>query len=362
MLPAAKPGAPRLADVLPAVLGSLRGARHPLGLPAVRSAVVVLVDGLGSANLGQAAGHARTIASGPRSRLRSGFPSTTAVALASLTTGTLPGTHGLVGYDALVPGVGVRNQLRDWGGAMDPATWQRAPTLLADVPSFAVNEPRFAESGFTRATLRGAQYLGARTIVDRVDATLGALERGTGTLVYCYFAEADRAGHEHGWRSGEWSDALESIDGAVAQIVARAPAGTGVLVTADHGMVDVPWHQHRIIEPSLLADVVHIAGEPRCLQLHVREGASVDDVAARWRGAHGDEAWIATRDELVATGWFGAVHPDVLPRIGDVLVAARSLVAFYASEDDPARGMIGQHGSLTSEELVVPLARLGAYA
>ena len=89
------------------------------------------------------------------------------------------------------------------------------------------------------------------------------------------------------------------------------------------------------------------------------------DLAERWREVEGDRAWIATRSEAVDAGWFGpVVHPDVLPRIGDVLVAARKRIAYYDSRDPQRSGqnMVGQHGSLTPEETRVPLLRFGAFA
>ena len=50
--------------------------------------------------------------------------------------------------------------------------------------------------------------------------------------------------------------------------------------------------------------------------------------------------------------------------IGDVLVAARAAVAYYDDRvrDKGAQNMVGQHGSLTPEERMVPLLRLGAFA
>ena len=58
------------------------------------------------------------------------------------------------------------------------------------------------------------------------------------------------------------------------------------------------------------------------------------------------------------------MHPDVVPRIGDILVAARKAVAYYDSRSatPKAQNMVGQHGSFSSEELGVPLLRFGAYA
>jgi len=90
---------------------------------------------------------------------------------------------------------------------------------------------------------------------------------------------------------------------------------------------------------------------------------TADSLAAAWRRVEGERAWIFTRDEAVEAGIFGRVAPEVRARIGDVIVAARRVVAYYDSRDTNtgARSMIGQHGSLTDEELRVPLIRAGAF-
>jgi hypothetical protein len=88
----------------------------------------------------------------------------------------------------------------------------------------------------------------------------------------------------------------------------------------------------------------------------------VDAVAARLRDALGSKAWVATRAEAIAADWFGPVDDAVLPRFGDVLVAARKNHAFYVDPDDTARRMVGQHGSLTPDETAIPLLRFGAFA
>jgi hypothetical protein len=127
-------------------------------------------------------------------------------------------------------------------------------------------------------------------------------------------------------------------------------------------MVDVPASAHVIVPPELLAGVRHVGGEPRCLQLYLEPGTDPDAVAALWRDREGARAWVATRDEAIDAGWFGEVDTAVRPRIGDVLVAARKKYAFYSDPDDSARRMIGQHGSLTADELTIPLLRFGAFA
>lgn len=363
MLPANPSDPRRLADVLPSVLSAIGGRADGLGLAAVSRALVVLVDGLGQLQLRAHRGHARTLGTASAvkgSSIVSGFPTTTASALTSLATGTRAGQHGLVGYDALVPGEGVRNQLREWGGPMDPLIHQRSQPLWSRARTAIVAEQKYARSGFTAATLRGGDYLGHDGLEDRVEAAIQALQ--THQLVYLYIPELDRVGHRCGVDSDAWVGVLETVDSIVDRLArAATKAGAGMLVTADHGMVDVPPHRHLIVG-DLLAGVEHIAGETRALQLHTAPDAEAASLARSLEAELGDAVWVATREQLADSGWLGSVHVDVLPRIGDVIVAARGRWALYVDESDPARAMVGQHGSFTDEELRVPLARFAAWA
>jgi len=376
MLPGPVVGAVSLADVLRDCLGAVTGQPTRLGLRGVDRAAVVLLDGLGAESLRARAGHARTLAGAMATRadvLATGVPTTTAAALASLTTGAPPGEHGMVGYAVLDPlRDRVVNQLRGWDDGLLPADWQRRPTLFerataAGLGAVAVGADRYRESGFTGAVLRGARYVGARSLEDRLTALGEALaDRSWRGIAYCYLAELDMAGHDQGWQSDAWADALERIDAGVADLARGLGAGAGVLVTADHGMVDVPERGRLVVEDGspLWAGVRRLAGEHRLLHLHADAGTSATELAERWRDAVGGESWVATRDEAIAAGWFGPVDPEVLPRIGDVLVATRKAVAYYteAAIAGSAGRMVGQHGSWTDAETRVPLLRFGAFS
>ncbi|PZQ91496.1 MAG: hypothetical protein DI534_00455 [Leifsonia xyli] len=369
MLPAAKTHRLSLADVVPNCLDALTGGGGRLRLGRVEKAIVVVADGLGHAQLAAHSGHARTLAKrlplDPA--IGSGFPTTTVAALTTLTTGEPAGRHGLVGYRVLDPDADrVVNQLSGWEG-LDPARWQRMPTLFerataAGVRAVAITHTRYRDSPFTRAMLRGAEFLAATGAAGRTEQLRGVLAAPGPALVYYYVPDLDVAGHAHGVDSPEWLVALESFDAEMSSLTGMLGARAGALVTADHGMVDVPAHAQRLVPPALLEGVRHIAGEPRCLQLHLENGISAREVAERWREAEGARAWIGTRAEAVAAGWFGDLDPEVEPRIGEVLVAARGDGAYYADPNDTARRMIGQHGSLTPAETAVPLLRFGAFA
>jgi hypothetical protein len=127
-------------------------------------------------------------------------------------------------------------------------------------------------------------------------------------------------------------------------------------------MLDVPESQRfdYSAEPALIAGVRHTAGEPRMVHLYLEPGTGEKGRArliGSWRERFGDRIWAFSRDEAVAASLFGDVRPDVSPRIGDVLVAARDALAFYDTRRTrpAALEVIGQHGSLTKAEREVPL-------
>lgn len=370
ILPTSLDSTRNISGVAPQLLASLRDGS--VDLSAVRSAILVVVDGLGAVQLRAHAGHARTLSSAMAKKdvAESVFPTTTAAALTTLLTGVTPGVHGLVGYrvrdvrtDSLV------NVLSGWeSGGIDPLRWQASATVFehaeaAGHPVFAVGIPAYAGSGFSGATLRGATFHAARSAAERVELAWELADAHDGSLVYCYLPEVDKAGHRHGVDSAEWVAALEDVDAALSRPV---PDGVGVLVTADHGMIDVPQHRQLVLDAAdgWHDGIRHIGGEPR--MLHVYAEPDVDQAAllARWRRDLEGSADVVSRVEAIDAGLFGPVASEaVRARIGDMLVVARGNRAVYdaEAEDQRGRGMVGQHGALTPEEWRVPFIRMGAY-
>ncbi|MCC9197799.1 alkaline phosphatase family protein [Arthrobacter sp. zg-Y820] len=377
--PAPGYGRSSVAEVLTssaAVLG-VPGFANTLNLPAAKRVCVVMVDGLGWSLLKQRGGHAPFLRSFlPAGRvLTAAFPTTTAASLASLGTGLPPGEHGMVGYDVLDPEQDkVVNMLGNWDSGVDPQRWQPHPTVLERVaehlPVASVSLPRFADSAMTRAALRGGTFIGATGVHARVAAAAEALAASPRMLMYLYWNELDKAGHKHGAQSAQWGFQLEELDSALKLLAARLPADTLLLLTADHGMVDIaPEHRYDFSEdPALIAGVRHTAGEPRMVHLYLEPDAGArerETLMAAWRAAYGSKIWIATREEAVAAGWFGpVVNESVLPRIGDVLVLAREPIALYDLRRMKASSLevVGQHGSLTRAEREVPLLQLAVPA
>ncbi|MCA1943575.1 MAG: alkaline phosphatase family protein [Yonghaparkia sp.] len=375
MLPAARGQSPSLADVLTGALAAIEGSASTLSLAPVRSAAVVLVDGLGMSALRPRAGHARRLAAAAPRRggsIDAGFPTTTAAALATLTTGLAAGEHGLTGYSALDRrNDRVGNLLRGWDDRARPEQWQPHPTVFEHaaargIEPVVVGAERYRDTGFTTAVLRGARFEAHRSIADRLAAAVDLLRGPESRLVYVYVPELDQAGHAEGVGSGAWTRRLEDLDAALAPLERGLPTDAGVLLTADHGMLDVPPERRLVVEggSALWQGIRHVAGEPRCLHLQVDEPERLPEVVERWRAAEAGRAWVVTRAEAIEAGWFGRVTPEAAERIGDVIVAARSEVAYYdeRTAERSALAMVGQHGSFSDDERRVPLGRWGAFA
>jgi len=359
-----------LAGVLPAVATSLGVTGYAddglvAALPPARRAVVVLVDGLGERLLRRRGGHAPFLRSllPTGQSLVCGYPSTTATSMGSFGTGLPPGSHGLVGYEVLDPGTdAVFNEL-SWTDGPDPRSWQPEPTVFERAAAQGVGVARigpayFDGSGLTNAALRGGRFVAAGPLDARIAATAEAVAATKRSLVYLYWGDVDTVGHVHGCTSFEWGEEVERVDAALRRLAALVPDDTAIHVTADHGMVEVPFDRRIDLahEAGLLDGVASVGGEPRAVQLYCRPGAA-EDVAAVWRARLGASATVTRRATAVGQGWFGPVHDRVLPRIGDVLVNLLDDTAVVDSSRMRPELLVlrGLHGSVTEDEVAIPL-------
>jgi hypothetical protein len=356
-----------LADVVPAVaraLGlSLDDAERDLVLPEAPSYVVFLVDGLGAQLLARYAHAAPYLSSllGAGSLGTAGVPSTTATSLTSLGTGLPPGAHGLVGFTARIPGTDRLLNHLWWDKRVDPLDWQPHPTALARLAGLgatvtSVNKREFEGSGLTVASQRGSVYVGADRVGERIAATVSA-SSSSPSLTYVYDSDLDWTGHKFGVASTQWLQQLSMVDAQAEHLREALDPATRLVVVADHGMVDSPDKSRVDVDETdgMRDGVALIGGEARFRHLYCSAGA-VADVVATWREVLGDRANVVTRDDAVSAGWFGAVEPSVLPRIGDVLVACRDDFAIMSSVDFPyEQTLVGLHGSLTPVEMSIPI-------
>ncbi|OBF22818.1 nucleotide pyrophosphatase [Mycobacterium kubicae] len=363
-----------ICDVLPAAsaLLGVPGAADRLGLAEwtgeVDRVAVVLVDGLGWHLLPQLAADAPLLAAvrngevGHAQPLDCTFPSTTPTSLVSLGTGALPGQHGILGFTVNVPGTDrVLNHIR-WRDDPPHDQWQPLPTWFerlahAGVAARAVLPEWFIGSGLTAAAYRGAQFRPTNAAEDYPQRLADEIAMGPG-LVYGYTADLDTAAHVFGIGSAQWHEAATRVDALLTKLVEALPPSAALLVTADHGGLNVPANARIDLDtdPRLTAGIRVVAGEPRVRYLHTRPGAFAD-VLATWTELLAGWADVRSRDDAVAAGWFGPVDPRHLDRIGDVVVTCTSDAAVLATAHEPPESarLIGFHGAATAVEVGIPL-------
>lgn len=373
--PAPRYGIASLSDLLPAVAAGLGLTCTPqtgLDLRPADRICVFLVDGLGWDLLRAHPAEAPylnsllgTSLNGTGAPLTAGFPSTTATSLASIGTGLPPGAHGLAGYTVRDPASGeLMNQLR-WQPWTDPYVWQPYPTVfqLADaagIETCQVSSPSFEQTPLTKIALSGGTFHGRLTGEERMDLAGQRLAAADRALVYTYYSDLDSMGHRYGVDSDAWRGQLMRVDHLAQRLAEQLPPRTALYITADHGMIDIPFDPDSRIDFDedweLGAGVALLGGEARARHVYAVPGAA-GDVRAVWSEVLGDRMWVASRDEAIAAGWFGPDVADrIRDRIGDVVAAAHDDVAVVASRTEPRESaMVGLHGSLTPVEQLVPL-------
>ncbi|WP_418959557.1 alkaline phosphatase family protein [Streptomyces tritici] len=370
-------GTGALADLLPTLVAGqgVPGfeARITELAPADRNCVF-LIDGLGWEQIRAHPDEAPYLTSllgssrgGTGRPATAGFPATTATSLASVGTGLAPSAHGLPGYTVRNPETGeLMNQLR-WHPWSSPRVWQPYPTVFqlaheAGVHTAQVSAPAFQDTPLTKVALSGGTFLGRLSGEERMDTAAAQLAAGDRSLVYTYYSELDGAGHRFGIDSDAWRGQLMFVDRLVQRLAEQLPPRSALYVTADHGMVDIPFdEQHRIDfdeDWELRAGVALLGGEGRARHVYAVPGAAAD-VLTCWREVLGEQFWVASREEALAAGWFGPpglCDERVYGRIGDVVAAAHDDVIITASVNEPNESaMTGVHGSMTPAEQLVPL-------
>lgn len=358
-----------LSQITPSIFSSLgldSAVDHlVVGQSPMGRELLFLIDGFGFDTLSQYADAMPTLSRMFNHGLvQTSFPSTTATSLATLTTGELPGVHGMLGYTVQVPRSGGRllNALK-WDERVDPENWQPVETLFqrgakSGITVTHVAAKRYENSGFTRAVFRGADYKGANVFTDLISETKSALQR-TPSFVYLYVNDLDSAGHSDGVGSDKWLAALSAIDQMISQLMKEVPKGTRIWVTSDHGMINV---QEKIVigqDNALLTGVSVIAGEPRARHIYLNQDSSEfrKETASLWQEYLQDKALVLTREQAISSNLFGAaVSADAVDRMGEIIAIARGgLVLLDPERADKEGSMVGHHGGDSEIESQVGL-------
>jgi hypothetical protein len=328
------------------------------------------------------------IADGLLATLTSVVPSTTASALTTLWTGRSPAEHGILGYELLLREYGlIANMITLAPAAFDnqrgllERAGVRPQTLLplstlgtrltrAGIEAHAFIGNSIRNSGLSRMHYADAALHGFGSPADLWHSLRQLVESPTSgrRFVWAYYSGIDALSHVYGPDSdlarAEYEFFVRAmLDLFVQPLDRRVGRQVLLLLLADHGQVATTIQPHyQLAQHPGLARRLHLSptGEARLPYLYLRPGqaAAVDEYVERaWPGAF-------TRldsDHALSAGLFGPGTPSeqAASRLGDVLLISRG--AAYLWWPDKPDTLLGRHGSLTAEEMLVPLlaARLG---
>jgi hypothetical protein len=343
-----------VAGLIPALVGGRPAPWMPDAVRDAKCVVLLVLDGLGANELDARPTVLPELTAMEGGRITTVVPSTTSTALTSIATGLAPAQHGVMGFRMLVDGE-VLNVLR-WQNesrrAPDPFTVQRHDAFLGR-PVPVVTRVEFRDTGFSEAHLRGSKFVGWKTVATLIEHCRQLALAGE-KFVYAYYPGVDEVAHAYGLRDSFFERELSTADALVGALLDALPADTALVVTADHGQVHLDtesWIQINELHPLIAKQ----AGDARFRYLHAQPNAAKELLAA----AHAqldDLAWVVSRRELLEAGWIGSGATGTIPgRIGDVVLAARAPVAFVDPALPRERNLRSAHGSLTADEMWVPL-------
>ncbi len=352
----------------------------------VRSVVVVVLDAVGYLHFQRALAKEDSIFSrlaeaGRLVPLTSVFPSATMTAMTTLWTGRTPGNHGFLGTKLFLSEQGVlANMIRlaptahrppgallDWGWSPEdfvPVPGLAQQLAAGEVQSVAHIYQPYIGSGLARIFFRGVTevqgYVGLsdmwinlrHTLIRRSEKPLfvNVYWSGTDDVAHIYGPDGERfaAALRHLARSME-EDFLDPLPAAVRE-------GTLLIITADHGQTATPPERAvHLSDHPFLARMLLLppAAEPRAAYLYVRPGQA-EAVRAYVAKHLADRFLLLETERALAAGLFGPekFSPELSTRVGDLLLLARDDSQLIVDEKTVYHG---HHGSLTPEEMLVPL-------
>lgn len=354
----------------------------------VSNVVVLLLDGLGWHRFRRdGADHRFPAQLLDRARctpLTAVLPSSTAAAITTVHTGSTPAEHGVLGWDVRLPEEDVvvetfPHALRD--GTDDPTPPVPSEEVVRTAPIYpaleaggvearVVQPAETLESAYAESAIGGARHVPYDGIEDGATTLRSELAASDGhSYTYFYAPDVDAASHESGVDSADYHDALatlsEHLSAALYDDLDPGVAEeTLVLVTADHGMVDLEPGAAGYLDVTSIPDVAaslarRPAGDPvlpwgdyRGLHLAVQDGErSRARTALEARGAR-----VFTREEVIDRHFYGpTVPPGFERRCGDLICTHPERKLAYPGSEKIVP-YVGMHGGPTPREMLVPLA------
>lgn len=340
-------GAEPVGDTLPLLDKYLTGTEENL--------IVILLDGMGKSILER-----HLEASGPfRSHLagiyKSTFLSTTVAATTSMMSGLQPCEHSWLGWDCYYPQVdkNVTVFLNVEQGTETPAADYNVAWTVTPYENVTNRIKRFGGQAYMVAPFLDPDMKSFDRLCDGIRACAGNPGR---KYIYAYWNQPDGLLHRHGCGSDEVHENMKELEAEVAKLAADIPDSL-IVVTADHGHIDNEQVWIRDY-PKLTECLDRLPSlEPRALNLFVKPEKE-EFFVKEFNRLFGDRFDLVLMDDAIKRGLFGTgkYHPKFREMLGNYLAIATGDLSIMTVEEE----FVSMHGSLTEDEMLIPLIVFGS--
>ena len=318
------------------------------------------------------------------------FPSATAAALTSLSTGLTPQEHGLPEWYVYVreldmiiatlpfspmgtPGLDVLL------GRMDPRSLFSGKTVFSylresGIESVTIVPSAGADSAYSHLALKGSNIVPYQSLTDYAVLIRKRLQTLTRRTLICAYCDAiDSLAHKYGPNTDEWQAEVATLSHVLKkeflEKVDRDTANkTLLIVTADHGQVNVSPNETtylngfrkvvRNFARSRRAKAILPSWSARDVALQIREDRLEETRSELSDLLEGKAVVLHTKD-AVKLGLFGlnSASARFMQRAGNmVILPRRNQTIWYKHPQGKKFQFLGAHGGLSEEEILVPLA------
>jgi hypothetical protein len=202
-----------------------------------------------------------------------------------------------------------------------------------------------------------SKYLPAKGFEERFEITRSELAM-PGTLIYLYIPELDQLAHRFGTSSQKWLNAIEELDSVLGGFAKTIPKSAGAILTADHGVIDVPRESHVYLEQyESMQDLLMIGGDPRVGFAYFETDVDLILKRSSIEAELGALVDVASVQELVEAGWYQPLSATAMSLAPDLILLPKADRVIYHRDFAKPKSleMIGQHGGMSKAEWEVPL-------
>ena len=305
---------------------------------------------------------------------RAAFPSSTGPNLFSFARAKWPGQHGGIGWYVHLAELNERATLFPWVRTTDDVSltdlgligemvYPREPETLR----FMRNSVNFIPSLFSDSVATGALH-GSETVVGYEDLP-GAIDRvvervrtaSEPTYSHIFWPRVDNVSHEVGTGHPDTLREVNFVDAELGRLAQLLPDNATLVVTADHGHLDMPEQRKCVVEPDDLLTALLVdgpSGDERTLMFHVVDGQE-KRFAEDFQRRFGEHFLLLSAADVLVAELLGpdGVSDFTLSRLGTFTAIARhdAGMKFRRGADGTGLTLKAQHGGLTPAEMLVPV-------